>query len=151
LRGSDLVFSATGNHALDINHLAMLRNGAYLAGATSRDDEFAFNLSDLTRAPGGLIFSRQDLLPGVARYTRAGQQWHLLGNGNAVNFLHTSAIGPAIHLIKAEIIAAVAQLGSRPHEPGIYEVSAQLRGEIAAQWVRSFNLRPTGTDHGGAA
>jgi adenosylhomocysteinase len=138
LGSSDLVFSATGSRALDLTHLALLRPGAFLAAATSRDDEFAFDVADLSaRTMAG--FARQEVLPGIARYTRDGHSWHLLGNGNAVNFLHSSAIGPAIHLIKAEIIAAVALLGSAEHAPGLHEVPADLRARIAEQWVRAFH------------
>jgi adenosylhomocysteinase len=146
LGASDLVFSATGSRALHTEHLALLRPGAYLAAATSRDDEFAFDVGELSRARGG-GFARRDVLPGIAHYSRADHSWHLMGNGNAVNFLHSSAIGPAIHLIKAEIIAAVALLGSQEHAPGLHEVPARLRAQIAELWVDHFH--PCGHVPGG--
>ncbi|MEU0481347.1 adenosylhomocysteinase [Streptosporangium sp. NPDC006013] len=131
---SELVISATGSRAIGMEHLALLREGAALAGATSSDDEF--DLADLHEPAGGFI--RDDLMPGVARYSRAGRSFVLLGNGNAVNFLHTSALGPAIHLIKAEIVAAMARLAADPHAPGLYEVPEAVRARVAAAWVEAF-------------
>ncbi|MEV7971164.1 adenosylhomocysteinase [Sphaerisporangium sp. NPDC088356] len=143
LGGADLVVSATGSHAIGMEHLDLLRDGAFLAGATSGDDEF--DLSELSDEAGG--FTRQDVIDGIARYDREGRAFFLLGNGNAVNFLHTSAMGPAIHLIKAEIVAAAARLLSDPHEPGLYEVPARTRARIAAAWVETFQ-RPADAPHG---
>jgi adenosylhomocysteinase len=134
LTQAELVFSATGNRAIGMEELAWLRDGAYLAGATSADDEF--DLAGLASPRSG--FEREDVVPGIARYTRDGRSFSLLGSGNAVNFLHTSAIGPAIHVIKAEIIAATALLVTLPHEPGMYEVPHQTRTEIAAAWLDAF-------------
>lgn len=134
LAGADLVVSATGSRALGLEHLALLREGAFLAGATSSDDEF--DLGGLGDEASGFI--RQDVIEGVVRYDGGGRAFFLLGNGNAVNFLHTSAMGPAIHLIKAEIVAAAARLLSDSHEPGLYEVPTRTRAQIAAAWVETF-------------
>lgn len=134
MSAAELVISATGSRAIGMEHLALLREGAALAGATSGDDEF--DLADLHEPASGFI--RDDLIPGAARYSRAGRSFVLLGNGNAVNFLHTSALGPAIHLIKAEIVAAVARLAAAPHAPGLYEVPEAVRARIAAAWVEAF-------------
>ncbi|MEU7894230.1 adenosylhomocysteinase [Nonomuraea sp. NPDC049152] len=135
MRRADLVVSATGSRAIGMQQLGLLRDGAILAGATSRDDEF--DLADLNDPSAG--FARDELLPGVSRHNRDGRSFLLLGNGNAVNFLHTSALGPAVHLIKAEIIAAAALLADEPHEPGLYEVPAAARGRIAARWIDAFH------------
>ncbi|WP_328913178.1 MULTISPECIES: adenosylhomocysteinase [unclassified Streptomyces] len=136
---ADLVFSATGNRAIGMEHLAMLRDGAFLAGATSADDEF--DLTALASPRAG--FERQDLIPGVTRYARSDHAFCLLGNGNAVNFLHSSAVGPAIHVIKAEIVAAASLLAGERHQPGLYEVPATTRTRIATAWLEAF--RPSAT------
>jgi adenosylhomocysteinase len=134
LRAADLVVSATGGRALGMEQLPLLRHDAVLAGATSADDEF--DLERLHDQASG--YTREDLVTGAARYSRGPHSLVLLGNGNGVNFLHTSALGPAIHLIKAEIIAAVARLATGRHEPGLYEVPAAIRSRIAAAWVDAF-------------
>lgn len=134
LAQADLVFSATGNRAIGMEELACLRDGAFVAGATSADDEF--DLAGLASLRSG--FERDDVVPGIARYTCHGRSFSLLGSGNAVNFLHTSAIGPAIHVIKAEIIAAAARLVTHPHGPGLYEVPHETRAEIATAWLDAF-------------
>ncbi|GAA0425469.1 adenosylhomocysteinase [Acrocarpospora corrugata] len=135
LGAADLVVSATGSRAIGVEHLEMLRDDAVLAGATSADDEF--DLADLHNPETG--FTREALADGAVRYRRTDRSFVLLGNGNAVNFLHTSAVGPAIHLIKAEIIAAMARLVAERHEPGLYEVPDVVRTRIAATWVDAFS------------
>ncbi|MFC4060227.1 adenosylhomocysteinase [Planomonospora corallina] len=139
ITGADLVVSATGSRAIGMPHLELLRDGAVLAGATSSDDEF--DLAGLHTPGSG--FTGVDVIPGVARYSRAGRSFLLLGGGNAVNFLHTSALGPAIHLIKAEIIAAAARLATEAHEPGLHEVPGPVRARIAAAWVEAFQRTST--------
>ncbi|WP_256790315.1 MULTISPECIES: adenosylhomocysteinase [Frankia] len=136
---SDLVFSATGNRALSAKHLPLLKEGAFLAGATSRDDEF--DLGGLLEPGSGYL--RSSILPGVSRIrSQNGRSFFLLGNGNAVNFLHTSAMGSAIHLVKAEMTVAAALLAEQPHLPGFYEVAPAQRASIAAAWVDMFGPRP---------
>nr|WP_237535578.1 adenosylhomocysteinase [Streptomyces sp. SID3343] len=138
LGSADLVFSATGSRALGIKHLPLLRHDAFLAGATSRDDEF--DLSGLDTPDSG--YARTEMFPGVSRLgPPGGKSFFLLGNGNAVNFLHTSAMGPAIHLIKAEMTVAAALLAHNEHDPGFYEVSPTHRASIAATWVDTFGSR----------
>lgn len=132
LQAADLVFCATGNRALNAGNLLHLRDGAYVATVTSRDDE-------LDLAGAGPLLHREDVAAGVVRYRHAEGHFHLLNDGNAVNFLHSSAIGPSIHLVKAEIIAALAHLMSEPHDPGLYEVSSQVRASIAAAWMDAFH------------
>ncbi|SDI48557.1 adenosylhomocysteinase [Sinosporangium album] len=142
LSSADLVFSATGNRALGTKHLSLMRNGAFLAGATSGDDEF--DLPDLSNPKGS--HALHELIPGVARISTGPESSiFLLGNGNAVNFLHTSAVGAAIHLIKAEMIAAAALLASQRHAPGFYDVPSTRRGSIAALWVDAFGDRSRGS------
>lgn len=135
----DLVFSATGNRALTVKHLPLLKEGTFLAGATSRDDEF--DLTALSEPGSGYV--RTELLPGVCQIrSDRGRSFYLLGNGNAVNFLHTSAMGSAIHLVKAEMTVAAALLAAQEHQPGFYEVPAGHRAAIAAAWVDSFGPGP---------
>jgi adenosylhomocysteinase len=131
---ADLVLSATGSRALGMKHLPLLRDGALLAAATSRDDEFDLDGLD---SPGN-GYSREDVIPGISRFSARWNSFFLLGDGNALNFQHTSAIGPAIHLVKAEITAAAALLASEEHAPGFYAVPPARRAQIAAAWVDTF-------------
>jgi adenosylhomocysteinase len=129
---AELVFSATGNQALSMAELARVRDGAYIVSATSSDDELCLN-----EAEG--LFERELVAPQITRYLRAGRHFNLVNDGNAVNFLHGSAVGPSIHLVQAEILAALAQLAERLHAPGLYEVAASTRAEIADAWLSAFH------------
>lgn len=132
---ASLVFSATGSRALGMRHLPLLRAGAFLAGATSGDDEF--DLGGLASPGSG--YAREEAAPGVLRFRGGtGNEFLLLGEGNAVNFLHASAIGPAIHLVKAELAAAAGLLVAEEHPPGFHAVSADRRAAIATAWTSAF-------------
>lgn len=136
---AEMVFSATGGRALGMKHLPLLRDRAFVAGATSRDDEF--DLDGLDSPGHGYV--RDEVVPGISRFRRAqGSSFFLLGGRNGVNFLHTSAIGPAIHLIKAELTVAAALLAGEHHAPGFYDVPPGRRAAIAATWVDIFGSRP---------
>jgi len=135
---ASLVFSATGSRALGMRHLRLLRAGAFLAAATSGDDEF--DLAGLASLGSG--YAREEAAPGVSRVRGGpGKEFFLLGDGNAVNFSHASAIGPAIHLVKAELAAAAGLLAAEEHPPGFYAVPADRRAAIAAAWVGAFGAR----------
>lgn len=55
-----------------------------------------------------------------------------------MNFLHGSAVAPSIHLVQAEILTALAHLTERLHAPGLYEMAASTRAEIAKAWLSAF-------------
>ncbi|MEU9373706.1 NAD(P)-dependent oxidoreductase [Streptomyces sp. NPDC048255] len=152
LARSELVFSATGARALGMEHLGLLRDGAFIAGGTSADDEF--DLTPLGSASSG--YRRETVAPGIARYEREGRAFHLLGNGNAVNFVHSSALGPAIHVIKAEILAAAGMLATQRIPAVLHEVPNTTRSVIAAKWLEAFQpvpsapvVAPAAVAHGG--
>jgi adenosylhomocysteinase len=135
---AQLVFSATGNRALSAVELALVRNGAFIVSATSRDDEFGFGL-DVVKT----LFRHENVAPQITRYQRDGRHFHLVNEGNAVNFLHGSEVGPSIHLVQAEILSALARLTSQPHAPGLYEVSPAKRTEIARRWLEIYHAHRT--------
>ncbi|MCG5215488.1 NAD(P)-dependent oxidoreductase [Streptosporangium soli] len=141
LPGADLVFCATGNRALRGMDFTHLRDGAYVASATSHDDELDLETADT-------LFDRIPVAPHVTRYSHAGRSFYLLNGGNAVNFLHGSAVGPSIHLVQAEILAALGQLTLVPHDPGLYEVAPATRALVAAIWIDSFYRRGAPHEHG---
>lgn len=135
LAGADLVVSATGSRALGSEELARLRTGAFVTSVTSADDEL--DLSCTAK------FVREDVTPHITRFdTGHRRHFHLLNDGNAANFLHGSVLGPAIHLVQAELLAAYAQLITQPHSPGLHEVPPRVRTALAAAWVETFHPAP---------
>ncbi|MFE3198517.1 adenosylhomocysteinase [Embleya sp. NPDC059237] len=128
---ADLVFCATGNQALTAPLFARLKVGAYVVSATSGDDELDLAAMDMQ-------FTARTIAPHITRHTGSGHHFHLLNDGNAVNFLHGSAVGPSIHLVQAEILTALAELAGGGHGPGIREVSTERRAMIATAWMDAF-------------
>lgn len=62
-----------------------------------------------------------------------------MADGNAVNFLHGASVGTFIHLVQAEILAAVSFLTQQEHDNAIHEVDASTRQFIATTWLDYFN------------
>lgn len=100
---SDVIFCATGSRALDIIKLRNLRNGTYIASATSSDDEF-----DLTSVSD----EYQKFASGhsITHYAKRGHSFNLINDGNAVNFLFAAAVDKYISLVQGEIIYSICKL-----------------------------------------
>ncbi|MEV8476216.1 NAD-binding protein [Streptomyces sp. NPDC051173] len=132
LSGADLVFCATGSRCLAAGDLARLPDGAFVATATSADDEL--DLSGIDD-----LFTHRPVARHISLYERGGRHFHLLNDGQAPNFLHGSALGPAIHLVQAEILVALGRLATTAHAPGLCEVPHGIRCAIADLWVHTFH------------
>lgn len=135
LTGAGVVVCATGNLALRADDFARIDNGAYIASATSSDDEL-----ELAALDG--LYIREHVAAHITRYATTGHYFYLLNEGNAVNFLHGASVGSFIHLVQAEILAALGRLAAEPHEPGLYEVGGHIATLIAASWMHYFNGAP---------
>jgi adenosylhomocysteinase len=131
LHHADLIVCATGNQSLAGEDYLNLKNGVYVASATSSEDEL-----DLTTVRE--LYTKSPVAEKVARYSTTGHYFYLLNEGNAPNFLHIGGIGSYIHLVQAEILAALSEM-SYLEEPGMREVSAIHRQLIAGTWLQYFN------------
>jgi adenosylhomocysteinase len=132
IRGAGLVVCATGNLSLRQEDFSAVSNGAYLASVTSSDDELELSALD------GL-YRRTRSGPHLTRYATTGHYFYVMADGNAVNFLHGASVGTFIHLVQAEILAAVSLLTQQEHDNAIHEVDASTRQFIATTWLDYFN------------
>ncbi|MFG3439948.1 adenosylhomocysteinase [Nonomuraea sp. NPDC047897] len=132
LSGAGIVVCATGNMSLREEDFGRIANGAYIASVTSSDDEL-----ELSALNG--LYARTAIEPNVTRYSRVGHYFYVLADGNAVNFLHGASVGAFILLVQAEILAALGSLTANTHEPGIQEITPELRQSIAATWLTYFD------------
>ncbi|GAA0992442.1 adenosylhomocysteinase [Acrocarpospora macrocephala] len=132
LAGAGVVICATGNLALRADDFARVSNGAYIASVTSSDDELELDALD------GL-YDRATVTASVTRHATTGHYFYVLNDGNAVNFLHGASVGSFIYLVQAEILAALALLADRDHDPGLHDIPADIRKFIAATWLHYFN------------
>lgn len=127
----DVIFCATGSKALDLVKLRNLRNGAFLASATSSEDEF--DLTTLTEE-----YEKQDIGHDITRYSKRGHKFHLLNDGNAVNFLFAGAVDKYIGLVQGELMYSASKLG-RKHDgayvDGIQVNTLEEQENIARVWL----------------
>ena len=128
---ADVIICATGNMAMRREDFSAIRPGAYVASVTSSDDEL-----DL---PHRSEYARASVADHVTKFSAGTHYFYVLGDGNAVNFVHGASVGPYIHLVHAELIAAVARLSQTPLEHGLCELDSQARREIAKLWLAHFS------------
>ena len=126
--GAGLVLCATGNHALGFDDFAKLANGAHIATVTSSEDEL--DLTGLTD-----FYTEVPVVEHVTRYETIGHYFYLHNGGNAVNFIHGAVVGPFIHLVQAEILAAAARLARGDLAAGHHEMTTADRQKIASIWL----------------
>lgn len=103
IRKSDVIFCATGMRALDILKLRDLKKGAYLASVTSSDDEFDLKYVDSE-------YEKQAIAEHITRYVKRGHSFHLLNDGNAINFLFSAAVDKYINLVQGELIFSISKI-----------------------------------------
>jgi adenosylhomocysteinase len=125
---SDVIFSATGAKALGIINLREIKSGSFVFSVTSSDDEF--DLSFLRSE-----YKAEPIAPYVTKYFSFHNYFFLVNNGDAVNFIHKAVVGNFIHLVRAEMIAAVSHLQRSTLSPGLHESPEETRKRIAEIWI----------------
>lgn len=135
IKECDVVFCATGARALDIFMIRDLKKDAFVASATSSDDEFDLRFVDSE-------YSKQNIDPQISRYSRRGHSFHLLNDGNAINFLFSAAVDKYIALVQGEIIFSISRLANNKAPRKIIVNSADDHELIARAWLH-YVLRST--------
>jgi adenosylhomocysteinase len=138
IRNADVLFSATGNHALDIHLFRKLKSGCFLFSVTSSEDEL-----DLVFLDGE--YECEEIAPHITKYSSFTNYFYLVNKGNAVNFIHNAVLGNAIHLVRGEMIHAAWYLLSGKAQPGLAELPSDKvkpdedeRRKVVEKWLRVF-------------
>lgn len=130
LKKSDVIFCATGTRALDLLKLRDLKRGAFLASVTSSDDEFDLKFVDSE-------YEKDVVADHITRYSKRGHSFHLLNDGNAINFLYAAAVDKYINLVQGELIFSVMKLSEakgKGSKTMTTNTSAE-REDIARLWL----------------
>lgn len=127
---ADIIFSATGNHALSLDDLRTKWRPARIFSTTSADDEFAIDFSKAIKA-----YSEFWHFPCTDR-----RGLHLFANrGNAVNFLDGGEIGHYAHMVQSAIMHGIDAIMCGEFIPGrIADLSAERERLIASAYIREF-------------
>lgn len=133
---SDVIFCATGSHALDIVKLRNVKRGAFIASATSSDDEFDLEFVDTE-------YDKRVTSPHMTKYAKRGHSFHLLNEGNAINFLFAAAVDKYIHLIQGELVFSLSKLASVSADKNSLAIHINTEDDheyIAQRWLDSLQL-----------
>ncbi|MGB0093950.1 MAG: adenosylhomocysteinase [Solirubrobacteraceae bacterium] len=130
VRESSLVVCATGRRALSEAEFAALSPGAFVVSVTSSDDELDMQALQ--------AYSRSWAGEHLVRYEMGDRYFFVLNEGNAVNFLHGAVLGPAIFLVQAEVLTAIAKLTEGVQGNQLLEIDHEARKRIARTWLEHF-------------
>lgn len=130
LKKSDVIFCATGARALDLLKFRDLKKGAFLASVTSSDDEFNLRFLDSE-------YKKSKIAENITRYSKRGHTFHLLNDGNAINFLYAAAVDKYINLVQGELVFSAIKLAETKHKPSKTVVvnTDEDRENIARLWL----------------
>lgn len=132
LQSSDIVFCATGSRAIDILKLRDLKKGAFLASVTSSDDEFDMRFIDSE-------YTKEKLTKDITRYSKRGHYFHLMNEGNAINFLYSAAVDEYIYLVQGELVSSIVSIYNKrnikPRERGLLTNNKDEQSNIASTWI----------------
>lgn len=139
LAESDVLFSATGSQALKLADFRCLKNGCFVVSVTSSDDEFDFTFLHSE-------YSKEQITPFIQRLSGEHNYFHLVNNGNAANFIHGAVVGEFIHLVRSEMLWALAEIAevsrdTRGKERRVEEVRSldeTARLKIVKEWLKVF-------------
>lgn len=125
---SDVILCATGSRALDIVKLRDLRKGSYVASATSSEDEFDLRFVDEE-------YKQERIDAHIIRYSKRGHSFHLLNNGNAINFLFSAAVDKYINLVQGELIYSISKITKVQNSGVILVNDTKEHEDIAREWL----------------
>lgn len=126
LRKADVIFCTSGNKSLNIQDLAFIKQGAYIASCTSAEDEFDYHsisqnatLMDFMQKRKGLTY---------------------INNGNAANMINpqeqSATIFPYIYLTMGGLIKSAASLEKLQNE---YDGINTLYDKETEKMIADFN------------
>lgn len=125
---SSVIFCATGAHVLDLVNIGKVKLGAYIASATSSDDEFDFENLDSE-------YDKEIIDLNIIRYFKRGHEFYLLNNGNAINFLFSAAVDNYINLVQGELMYTVCRISVKKPGPGVQSNAGDVHQLIAQSWL----------------
>ena len=131
LEESDVVFCLTGNLSLTNADFKYLKNGAFVASATSSDDEF-----DLTWLREN--YTKEIISKYIDKYDRNGHYFYLLNRGNAINFIHGAVVGDFILLVQKEMIDTIVYMDNHKLENRVQDSFDSVRERVADLWLKYF-------------
>lgn len=141
---SSLIVSATSARPLTPEVLGEVRSGTAIASVTSRDSEFS-DLKALQARYHHVPLDDDNHIVRLEDVANRDRYIWLINNGDAPNFIHGAILGPALHLISAEKLAALAALVRGEIDPAqstagqpMQELDRATRRAVATVWNEHF-------------
>jgi adenosylhomocysteinase len=139
LKKADLIFGATGNNPILTKEYYQLKNNVMLISCSSKQVEF--NIPLLNKS-----FSHKKVNYHLDCYLFKEKVIYVMNEGFPVNFSgEKSLVGAVIALVQAEILVCIQHIIAKRNSPKIHTVSDKIKKELAAQWLKFFCCKESGT------
>lgn len=132
LQQADVIFGATGNHALKKQDFNKIKKDSILISCSSKLIEF-----DLEELKNNYKISNQKAL--VQSYIGENNRFYVLNEGKPINFSRPDyLIGNALYLTQAELLISIKTLEANKNCNQLFENSNFLQNNILELWLEHF-------------
>ncbi|PIR53466.1 hypothetical protein COU76_00950 [Candidatus Peregrinibacteria bacterium CG10_big_fil_rev_8_21_14_0_10_49_10] len=135
LNDFDFIFCATGQGSLGEEDFKNLKDGCFVATATSSDEEFKHDALK--------NFSNVQIHPNVWEYRDAeDHSFYLINDGKSANFIHDAVVGEFIYLVQGEILKLIPYVyenQERIAKNRIVTLPNRQKKEVAEKWEEFWN------------
>lgn len=131
---SDIIIGATGRTSLTRNDLLNLKEGTYLASASSKQVEIGLNeIQDH-------ILRRKTISTYVDEIElKNHKKFYLIADGFPVNFILNRSVSVAVmDMIFSSVFACMVRIVENNYESGIYAASEEDEKNIATLWMQQY-------------
>jgi adenosylhomocysteinase len=122
---SDIVIGCTGQTSIRFCDIKLIKDGAILASASSKNIEFAVGEFHAH-------CTSEQITPALTRFTQpSGKVFYLVNQGTPVNFRDNSVLGSQLDMIYCELFLCMREVAASRVAPGLHRSSPHIQDEVA--------------------
>jgi adenosylhomocysteinase len=127
LSEADIIVGATGHCSIDASTFKLVKDGAVIASASSKQVEF--DLKYIKES-----YSFENIGIDISRFYRGDHTFFLLSNAYPVNFRDNSILGQVLDAVYSELFLCIREVMERRVSSGLIDSWPELHREVAAAW-----------------
>lgn len=131
----DVIFSATGFHAITLEDIKKMRDEVILISGGSQDTEF--DIQELKKHS----LKKTYLTSEIAIYELNAKKITVIREGTAINLREKSVPSEIMDIVYSEILSCILELAKKRnnYKPGLYEMPMNSLQTIAKKWLYALH------------